>query len=459
LHCLLKSDNLPLPDLHISRLRTTSRARPDEADNSTFERKTPSSNGIRQSAVLPLRDNFNLPRRVTSSLSSSHVEAPVSHQAATLVSPPRYATRGSLGSVAFSPGKSPGSSSKQAYKPSRQYGNTVSSDQIAVSPSFENANEDVPSQSHEHYQQYYAHHTSSAPEASMDLELSPDMQELEDQLAEQAPITPDHHHHQRQISTNSSSNGSQSSAFVPKKRAPPTPLDLSPPRPQDTRSREQQHLAQHQQPETTMSVRLRKASEFSSSPPPAFAPSHGAVAIADVSSSSSHSTGGNNHRQPYTGLGLGMPFKHSTTSDSLSSMVSSASSGRGLPHTYAGRLASPELSTAYPSSSLTSTGSSHIRRQRSASDILSSPEDRSPVVDRRGLVGLGELSTPRWTAAVHERRWNQHPLPAPMPYQQDPDERAEAESNEGWEGSVLNGYMDEKEVCPALFCVLTRSSG
>ena len=81
------------------------------------------------------------------------------------------------------------------------------------------------------------------------------------------------------------------------------------------------------------------------------------------------------------------------------------------------------------------------------------------IADRKGLIGLGELSTPRWTAAVHERRWGQNPMPSSpaMPMLQHhrvPEEAAEMgigahhrQESDDWQGDVLGGYTDEnKEV-------------
>ncbi|SCV71118.1 BQ2448_2706 [Microbotryum intermedium] len=73
-------------------------------------------------------------------------------------------------------------------------------------------------------------------------------------------------------------------------------------------------------------------------------------------------------------------------------------------------------STSYTSTSFEATPSSSTlsRRRDSSSSTLALDASRSPsstsgpespVTDRRQLIGLGELATPRWTSGASERRW------------------------------------------------------
>lgn len=440
---------------------------------------------------------------------------------AAIVSPPRYATRGSLGSVAFSPGKSPGSSAARtaSYRPGvttttisneenyhsqLPYQNEASSSPFnAPSQQRQGTNTSMnastttgqySSQQYEyyadhHHQQY--HHGSGKPlDVNDGIDMSPEIQDLEARLADIAPSTPNHSTSLQEQAYATGAASSLSSTSSSRKRGAPTPLDLSPPRPAWQRSQERHPAIQNTSSPygTSTSTRLRTSSAVPS--PSNTANMSSGHANESITSTGNVSNNSSSTRQPYTGLGLGLPFSHSDTTDSLASLASSSSSGNDPPHTYAGKLASPLLtannsSNMYPSPPSTSFGQAsssfisptnatmsanynQIRRQRSASDVLlSSPEeqeeDRSPIVDRRGLVGLGELSTPRWTAAVHERRWNHHhhhhnqPTTPRLPLHQEEenqdgeerrgDRQNEVESSEGgWEASVLGNYMDEKEV-------------
>lgn len=460
------------------------------------------------------------------------------------VSPPRYATRGSLGSVAFSPGKSPGStatSSRSLYKPSKVahadqqvlpylsnvHGNDTAQLQSPVS-SILLPNSPPSQQQYEYYYSQQTGNTSSSSSQStsnndtrQNIEMSPEFHDLEQHLAGIAPTTPNHSStsdsafiaNEQEGSSASSAPTSMTSST--RKRILPTPLDLSPPR--YTRSRERD---QHQQQAGNVSastgaqrrfddtsVTLASPSRLYHTRPPTHQRPEDTSRHADpTSADTTTSSIARQSHQPFTGLGLGLPFSHSNTSDSLSSLASSSSvvtsssgggAGHNLPHTYAGKiLASPLMNMnvdqssfindAEPSSSSSlfssssnqaggANGHSTNTRYRSSSDLLSSPENLSPIVDRRGLVGLGELSTPRWTAAIHERRWNHlndssnyHPLP--NTYEEGPNEEegdsepqgavggSEVESGEGWEGDVLGGYMDDKEVGDCFIPHVTKSN-
>lgn len=77
---------------------------------------------------------------------------------------------------------------------------------------------------------------------------------------------------------------------------------------------------------------------------------------------------------------------------------------------------------------------------------------------------MGELSTPRWTAAIHERRWNHQPMPATVPENYTLDsagnenaarsvDRLDEEAEDGddaqsWRGDLIGGYQDENHVSP-----------
>lgn len=96
----------------------------------------------------------------------------------------------------------------------------------------------------------------------------------------------------------------------------------------------------------------------------------------------------------YSGLGLGLPW-------SKTGGGTGSSSG-----------ASAEVRTP-PSAASTRVPLSAVGRTRqrdnsvSGQSYTSSSSGASPVLDRTRLIGLGELATPRWTAAQHERRWGE----------------------------------------------------
>jgi hypothetical protein len=110
----------------------------------------------------------------------------------------------------------------------------------------------------------------------------------------------------------------------------------------------------------------------------------------------------------YPPVGLGLPFS-ATTSSGLSSYA--ATSRQEAP---------PVASTS--------------RQFRVPSNNEDASAPSSPVADRSKLIGLGELATPRWTAAIHEQRWGQHPLPSSTAGAQD------------WEADVLGGYSGDHRV-------------
>ena len=209
---------------------------------------------------------------------------------------------------------------------------------------------------------------------------------------------------------------------VSKKRAPPAPLDLSPPRPSWLHSEEQHPIIRS--PSSANNLSNAKSS----------------IKPLDRSASA-YDTSTNTHFSPdesrsYAGLGLGLPFSNSESTGSISSMPTSESVG-DFSKSYV-----PSLPPSSSSSSSASSIFARIQRKPSPGDVLGSPE--SPVTDRRGLVGLGELSTPRWTAAIHERKWGHQPLPS-VTY--NADLLNQKPGNErGWEGDVLSRYTDEKKV-------------
>ena len=209
--------------------------------------------------------------------------------------------------------------------------------------------------------------------------------------------------------------GSGARILIPKKRAPLAPLDLSPPRPAWLRSNEQHPVIRS--PHADANTLDATDSDRS----------------AKLGNTRSDSNTSRESTQTHAGLGLGLPFStSSTTTSTLASISSQSSSDLSLSH--------------YPSPVVPSSVS-RSRKRVSVGDFLGSPE--SPVTDRRGLVGLGELSTPRWTAAVNGRSWGQQPLPARLPDAPHSDKRAADE--EGWEGDVLGGYANEKAVRAVAF--------
>ena len=327
---------------------------------------------------------------------------------------------------------------------------------------------------------------------------SPELQELEAHLASVAPGSPELPLPMPSTSAvDDASPPAASTSRGSRRAAPPAPLDLDvspPPRPawmqQESQLQSQSQAQSHSQ-------------AISSSYPNAHPRTSSAA---------------------YTGLGLGLPFSTATSAGSASGLPASLSSGASpgarplpasdsYPSIYSSTSSASEpslsppqapqqrdgsfLSSAGPSPPTADTStrtryristsgappaaassryhngnngsSSSVRRQRSAAELgspsssgaASSPEmDMSPVTDRRGLVGLGELATPRWTSQIHERRWGQGPLaspvsgradesydasllPPPMPLpgqlmQQRLDEAEEGE--EDWQGDVLDGY-------------------
>ncbi|BGP38563.1 serine/threonine protein kinase, CMGC, dual-specificity [Rhodotorula kratochvilovae] len=96
------------------------------------------------------------------------------------------------------------------------------------------------------------------------------------------------------------------------------------------------------------------------------------------------------------GLGLGLPFSMSAHAG-LSSFAASPTSA-ALPPTL-----SPSVNTSVPAS----PASADVYRSPVAAyrDPNRSSLGFSPVTDRGGLIGLGELATPRWTSGVLEKRW------------------------------------------------------
>lgn len=383
---------------------------------------------------------------------------------------PRYLTRGSLGSVAFSPGRSPGStapSSANAATRLRDLAKNNNNEQDPANASYEQYDREHRKKSASylpHTQQAQLPIPTSAPEAGL-LDYSPDIQQLEFELAAADNYTLPATHAQPHIAmvmqatspTESAtpantSNTSSNSMSARRSRADrPAALDLSPPKPSWMRSNEQHPIIQSSVT-TTQDERVGIAASSSQF--------HNRN---DEPANTSHTSSANTSKQGYAGLGLGLPFATSQRSDSLASLPSSSSLGEvSVLHSHSraqhpSYLASPissvlnggrqSATTSLVSAVVQSPNAVPIRRQRSESELLSSPEEsRSPNLDRRGLIGLGELSTPRWTAAMHEKRWNHHPLPAPMPNQQHLDERAESNEDDDWQGDVLERYIDEKEV-------------
>ncbi|SCZ99407.1 BZ3500_MvSof-1268-A1-R1_Chr3-1g05997 [Microbotryum saponariae] len=116
--------------------------------------------------------------------------------------------------------------------------------------------------------------------------------------------------------------------------------------------------------------------------------------------------------------GLALPSASSLFAGSASTAGSDP--GLGLSSSFStsrlGADSSTGHSTSYTSTSFEATPSSSTlsRRRDSSSSTLALDASRSsssisgpesPVTDRRQLIGLGELATPRWTSGASERRW------------------------------------------------------
>lgn len=383
-------------------------------------------------------------RQLRSPRSDSHLStAPLASQAAaagafpslTATSPPRYLTRGSLGSVAFSPGSSPGRQTQSKGGSSLRPGERVlqSNGLPGANHAFPEVEEDDGTT--QHYEHF--HKQSMRPSAYESANLltdvdSPEMQELETHLAQISPKTPNIGH--GTTDANASPNGSLSN----RRRVQPVPLDLSPPRPSWMISN-----AQHPAIQDTSSQGVMSASS----------------SLGELST----------QVKTYAGLGLGLPF-----SDSLSSLPSTSSSlsigDTSILHSQLFQsngqaAAAPASASSSRPRQVSAAGvapnanvSHQIRRQRS--DIgLSSPESPPMISDRKGLIGLGELSTPRWTAAIHERRWGQTAIP-PSPALPSLPQGMEGHSrneSDDWQGDVLGNYTDDKEVsCEMMSSSLTH---
>ena len=390
-------------------------------------------------------------RQLRSPRSDSHLSTgPLASQIASAAglpsliatSPPRYLTRGSLGSVAFSPGSSPGRQIRSRVgNTSKQPDRVVQSNGLPMANRVSQATE-VDDDQTQHYEHFHKQSTrpigyETSPSMLSDVD-SPEMQELEAHLSQISPKTPNVG--LETTDATYSPNGSMANG----RRLQPAPLDLSPPRPTWMTS-----AAPHPAIQNTSSQGVMSASS----------------SLGDMPTSG----------PSYTGLGLGLPFTDSF--NSLPSTSSSMSIGDlSLSHSQLflanGQDSSLEPSTATSPSlqqrprqvSASAAGSASVpstrqlRKQRS--DIgPSSPESPPMVSDRRGLIGLGELSTPRWTAAIHERRWGQNAMPAspamPTLYQHKLEEDVNApdtathyrHESEDWQGDVLGGYTDDdKEV-------------
>lgn len=301
----------------------------------------------------------------------------------------------------------------------------------------------------------------------------------------------------------------RSNSSSSKRADPPAPLDFSPPRPSwITSGEEHPAISRYQQEALHQHASIAAAHENQQLQfdPAKIEQSESLGSIySDYSSADAHnsptahlsvaggrtryatSSAAQHDASNYSGLGLGLPFhagpaKSAPTSPRISSERSDSTYQHALPQ---GAVAHVSQSPQIPSSSRASADHSvrlashdstqtyRLPRDTSSSayslasmagatvdasrspDAMYSPE-RSPVTDRRGLVGLGELATPRWTAMGDDRRWGQHPLPARNFSQgqqlykdsqvaiAEGNAEAQPRESEDWQGELLGGYDDDE---------------